>query len=276
MGRALVLGGGGIAGIAWEAGLIDGFRRAGTDLGDADLIVGTSAGAAVGAFLAHGADFAALLEDVAADPRETGAADLDPALVMAIFEALTDASANGVEGRRRAGVLALEADTSTSDERLDAVAEHLPSPEWPATPLLLTAVDVETGAFTVWRAGGAATLEQAVRSSCALPGVFHPVEIAGRRYMDGGVYSAASADLAQGHDRVVVLEPMAHLTRRDVLARELATLGSARIATVGPDAETAELFGIDLLSPKLWTTAYATGLRQAAAHAAEIADVWTA
>src|SRR5919199_1718799 len=51
--RALVLGGGGITGIAWELGLLAGLRRLGTDLGDADLIVGTSAGAYVGAVLAR-------------------------------------------------------------------------------------------------------------------------------------------------------------------------------------------------------------------------------
>ncbi len=54
--RALVLGGGGITGIAWELGLLAGLRRDGVDLGDADLIVGTSAGAFVGALVATGAD----------------------------------------------------------------------------------------------------------------------------------------------------------------------------------------------------------------------------
>ena len=51
---ALVLGGGGITGIAWEIGLLAGLAEAGTDLSGADLVVGTSAGSVVGARLATG------------------------------------------------------------------------------------------------------------------------------------------------------------------------------------------------------------------------------
>jgi len=50
--RALVLGGGGPVGRAWEIGLTHGFAGQGIDLGTADLIIGTSAGAVVGATLA--------------------------------------------------------------------------------------------------------------------------------------------------------------------------------------------------------------------------------
>src|SRR5262249_10866693 len=48
MTRGVVLGGGGIAGVAWEAGIVIGLRRAGVDLSSADVIVGTSAGSIVG------------------------------------------------------------------------------------------------------------------------------------------------------------------------------------------------------------------------------------
>ena len=57
---AVVLGPGGPAGTAWLAGLAEGLRREGVDLGAADLIVGTSAGAIVGAILASGGDLARL------------------------------------------------------------------------------------------------------------------------------------------------------------------------------------------------------------------------
>ncbi|MDB5445730.1 MAG: patatin, partial [Phenylobacterium sp.] len=52
--RALVLGGGGPVGVAWESGLIAGFAQAGVDLGRADFVLGTSAGSIVGAKLAMG------------------------------------------------------------------------------------------------------------------------------------------------------------------------------------------------------------------------------
>src|SRR5215475_2840463 len=56
MTRGVVLGGGGIAGVAWEAGIVIGLRRAGVDLSSADVIVGTSAGSIVGSHVAFGTD----------------------------------------------------------------------------------------------------------------------------------------------------------------------------------------------------------------------------
>ncbi|MEO5876319.1 MAG: patatin-like phospholipase family protein, partial [Streptosporangiaceae bacterium] len=76
MSRALVLGGGGVAGIGWEAGLVTGLRKAGVDLGEADVIIGTSAGSVVGTMIAQGADLEATIADTAA--RESAAAfDVD-------------------------------------------------------------------------------------------------------------------------------------------------------------------------------------------------------
>ena len=52
--RALVLGGGGITGIAWETGLIAGLAALDIDLAAADVIIGTSAGSVVGTDIASG------------------------------------------------------------------------------------------------------------------------------------------------------------------------------------------------------------------------------
>src|SRR5215471_14410608 len=73
MRRGVVLGGGGIAGVAWEAGIVIGLRRAGVDLSSADVIVGTSAGAIVGAHVAFGTDLQALAA-MALAPAGAGAA----------------------------------------------------------------------------------------------------------------------------------------------------------------------------------------------------------
>ena len=62
--RALVLGGGGPVGIAWESGLLAGLAKAGIDLGRSDFIVGTSAGSFVGARLAMGAEAATLADAI--------------------------------------------------------------------------------------------------------------------------------------------------------------------------------------------------------------------
>src|ERR1035441_3225273 len=53
-GRALVLGGGGVTGVAWELGILAGLAQQGVDLSQADLVVGTSAGSVVGAQLTSG------------------------------------------------------------------------------------------------------------------------------------------------------------------------------------------------------------------------------
>ena len=60
--RALVLGGGGVAGIAWELGLLSGWAGEGVDVREADLVVGTSAGSVVGAQLRLDGDLQSLFE----------------------------------------------------------------------------------------------------------------------------------------------------------------------------------------------------------------------
>jgi hypothetical protein len=59
MTRAIVLGGGGVTGIAWEIGVLSGLADGGVDL-RADAVIGTSAGAFVGAALASGTELEAL------------------------------------------------------------------------------------------------------------------------------------------------------------------------------------------------------------------------
>jgi NTE family protein len=269
MSRALVLGGGGVAGIGWEAGLVTGLRKADVDLGEADLIVGTSAGSVVGAMIAQGADLEEAIAHTASRESNT-ALEVDMDRVMQAFMLMYDTSLDPVEARIRIGALALE--VTGNGERLDEIAERLPSHDWPAKRLLVTAVDTADGSLKVWERD--APLPRAVASSCCVPCVFPPVEIDGRRYMDGGVRSISNADLAAGAEAVVIIEPLAHMTPRSVLERELATLGDARVATIGPDQASIDLFGVNVLDTGLWLPAFAAGVAQAAAVAEEIGAVW--
>jgi NTE family protein len=74
---------------------------------------------------------------------------------------------------------------------------------------VVTAVDAATGEFRTFDRDSGVPLVQAVAASCAVPGVYRPVTIDGRRYVDGGRRSAANVDLAEGFERVVVLAPIA-------------------------------------------------------------------
>lgn len=189
--RALVLSGGGALGIAWEAGLMDGFAAGGIDFSEADLILGTSAGSVVGAHVALGLDLAEALNTVAAFGALLDAEGMEFQF-QALFEAMAQAAEaeSPEEGRRLVGQLALEATTVTEDQLL-GVAPQLDGQSWP-TGYACTAVDVATGEFQVWDAGSGVPLPRAVASSCAAPVSLPPVTINGRRYMDGGLRSIST------------------------------------------------------------------------------------
>lgn len=274
--RALVLGGGGVAGVGWEAGLLDGLRAAGVDLAAADVIVGTSAGSIIGSYLASGADPAAVVERMAEADADAPRTVVDMDRVMTAMAITFDESIEPQERRAQVGRMAIEAvpdhDAAVRDS---GVRDLVPWPDWPERRLLVTAVDATDGAFTVWEAGSGVPLPDAVASSCAVPCAFPPVTINGRPYVDGGVRSGTNADLAAGAATVVVVVPLAHLVPRAfALDRELAELDGAQVVTVGPDDASVAAFGDDVLDRAVGKPAFAAGRAQAAAVAAEIAAVW--
>src|SRR4051794_3159266 len=111
MSRALVLGGGGGAGGAWELGVVAALRDEGVDLVAADLILGTSAGAAVAAQISSGTDFAELVARQLSEETAELHAELDLDVLLPIFTALTDESIEPHERRAQVGRAALDAPT---------------------------------------------------------------------------------------------------------------------------------------------------------------------
>ncbi|HET6534416.1 MAG TPA: patatin-like phospholipase family protein [Actinoplanes sp.] len=271
--RALVLGGGGITGIAWELGLIAGLRRLGVDLTGAGLIVGTSAGAYVGALIATGVDLDEAMADavrveVELSPR------IDPALIAQGFAVLSDRTLGPQQIRARIGALARRAPVGDDAAHVARFAGNLPVHNWPVEPrLIITAVDAATGAATAWDAAAGVPLPAAVAASCALPGVFPPVRVGDGRFMDGGVRSVTNADLARGADAVVILAPSAGLFRSSPRA-ELAALGVSRGLVLTPDDTARAAIGGHLLDPGRRGPALAAGRAQAGTVAAAVAEVW--
>jgi len=271
MPKALVLGGGGLTGIAWEIGVFKGLRNLGVDLGTADLIVGTSAGSVVGALIATGVD----LDDLLASemPSEELGADFDPEQMVAAISALMQAAQSMQELRARIGALALAAQTVSEDDRLAIIASRLPRHDWPERRLLITGVDTADGKFAVWDKDSGVPLLLAVAASCAVPGIWPPVTIDGRRYMDGGVRSTNNVDLAAGHDPVVILAPYT-IGLSGSLGDEIKALGDSRVLIVTPDQLALEAIGPNPLDPSRQSSALDAGLSQAASECESIREGW--
>ena len=207
-GRALVLGSGGVTGIAWETGLIAGLAERGIDLAAADVIIGTSAGSVVGTDIACGREPEALYQAQLAPPAPEPAARMGWDAIGRLLWVMST-SRDPVRARARLGHWALAAPTMPEASRRKVFQDRLPASDWPATMLKVTAVNARTGQFVVFDAAGEAGLVDAVAASCAVPGVWPPVTIGGRRFVDGGVRSAANADLAAGYERVLIVAPVA-------------------------------------------------------------------
>lgn len=270
-----MLAGGGITGIAWELGLLAGLAERGVDLTDADLVVGTSAGSVVGAQLISGVPVEDLFAEQLRDATGEIAARLTPGMLLRwlVSSALPG---NDQQARARLGRKALSAHTVPEAERRAVIESRLPAHTWPARELKVTAVDAETGEFRVFDRASGVELVDAVAASCAVPLVWPPVTIDGRRYMDGGTRSTANADLAAGFGRVVVLAPTAQALRRSGrIPTQLEALGPhAHHTVVSPSAEARKVMGRNVLDPAFRAASARAGREQAAFVRDAVAVTW--
>jgi len=272
-----VLGGGGITGIAWEWGVLAGLAKAGVSLGDADLVVGTSAGSVVGAQVANGLDPRERYEAQLVPPDGEIAAVLGKGQMLRLGLAMVGPRMPQ-RVRQRIGRVARRAPTeATEAERIAVIESRLPVRDWPSSPrLAITAVDTETGAFRVFDRDSGVPLVTAVAASCAVPGVWPPVTIDGSRYMDGGVRSVANADLAAGYERIVVVAPLPRgfgpMPGATAQVEELRR--DSAVALVTPDATALKAFGNNVLDPAARAGAARAGLTQSASLVEKVAEVW--
>jgi NTE family protein len=297
----LVLGGGGVLGEAWMMGLLAGVEDAtGFDLRDCEFFVGTSAGAIVAAHLVAGRS-----------PRRPSTVGTE--LELGHGQPARGLAVAAVAAARRAGSFALAASSAFAPLALGLAApggafvramllRGLPRPQDDLSRLRseveqsgarfdgrlrVTAVDRRSGRRVVFGSPGApaATVAAAVEASCTVPWLFVPVEIAGREYVDGGVWSPTNLDAAPaGRDtHVLCLNPTANLTAahpaltvmRNV-ARSAVSVESlvlrrrgAAVKTVAPNSECAAAMGSNLMEQEPRTRVLAAGYRQGLLVAAD-------
>lgn len=198
-----MLGGGGLVGHAWHVGALAGLADAtGWAPGPADLIVGTSAGAVVGAELRAGLHPSTLLQPgMGAAPTTTprphrGPRSIRPAAPAMALRALR---ARAPAGLAAAGML--PRGRHDPDIIRAAIARlHPTAGLWPPR-LWITAVRLADGCRVVFGRDPSlpsVDLPIAVAASCAMAGYFRPVSIAGVDHVDGGSRSATNADLVAG------------------------------------------------------------------------------
>ncbi|MGW0159207.1 patatin-like phospholipase family protein [Mycobacterium sp. NPDC003323] len=276
--RALVLAGGGVAGIAWETGVLAGIAAQAPDTADAllaaDVLVGTSAGSAVSAQIGSGTAIGDLYERQRAEHTR----EIDPGVTIdeltAVFLDALGGSGGTGDRLRRIGRVALAADTVPESVRRAVIEHRLPAFDWPDRDVRITAIDTATGELVVFTRESGVSLVDAVAASCAVPGAWPPVTIAGRRYMDGGVASSVHMPVAADCDAAVVLVPAGVDTPSpfgDGTAAEIEAFGGATFAVFADD-DALTAFGSNPLDPACRRPSASAGHAQGRAVAAALTE----
>jgi NTE family protein len=290
MTRALVLGGGGFSGIAWELGVLQALSAAGLSVIDCDLVVGTSAGAFVGSRVLAADAFDGINDSRMWTPladetalaiawgstavrairltRRPNLRWVVPALIAwrAVYAMERQAVRRGfgnfaqvrkIPGMRREGVVP----SAELLQFVGSLARFAPTPpqerwisyweaaldgagSWPARHLVIATVNTTDGTRAAWNRSDDVPIARAVAASTSIPGLSQPVTIGRSQYIDGGGHSPTNADLAAGHDHVLVVAPV----DRGQLATEAEGLRAAgsTVSIVRPSTGSTERLGVAL------------------------------
>lgn len=290
--RALVLGGAGAVGNAWEIGVIAGLFEAGLDVTGADVTIGTSAGSTAAAQITSGVSPIELLAAILINPPrpvvspDPGRAPIGPSADhMAITTAIIAAARDAGDMRRRLGAAALKADELSNgsvQSRWRAVAvARLPNENWPRQLLLIPAVDADNGEPIIFDRHSGVDLVDAVAASTSNGFGIPPYSIGGKRYINGGYRRNENADLAMGYARVLVLSPFSGRSRHPLewgmqLATQVDELraGGSKVETIFPDGSSEHMFGENAMDLSLRPAAARVGYDQGTRTAEQITKFW--
>jgi NTE family protein len=291
----LVLGGGGILGEAWMLSVLVGLVETESLVAqDCDAYIGTSAGSIVATMLSAGVDLKSRLGQLPeqpAVPTSIGAAPSSPLTralrVSASFAGVATEPLASIALRSTApgGRLLRRAALSRVPDGRLSLAElgreiDRSGASWDGR-LRISAVELESGRRVIFDGSGnpEVSVSEAVQASCAIPGVFRPVVVNGRRYVDGGAWSPTNMDTADvsGGTRVLCLNPTGSLKpsrgtpfaalgpiSRSVAAIEAAALRrrGAEVLVISPDAESIAAIGPNLMDAAPRPHVVAAGLAQ--------------
>jgi len=275
--RALILAGGGLAGIAWETGILQGIAdespATAEKLLNSDVLVGTSAGSTVAAQISGPLPLEQLYERQIAEASH----ELDPGvdiddIVELFMTAMSRPSATAREKLQRIGAVAASTPTVPEPVRRRVIEQRLPSHDWPDRDLRVTAIDIGTGELVVFDSSSGVALVDAVAASCAVPGTWPPVTIGERRYMDGGVSSTVHTAVASDCATAVLLVPSGESAPSvfgEGAAAEIAAFG-ARTFAVFADEASLRAFGPNPLDPRCRVPSALAGRKQGRRVAAAV------
>lgn len=272
-----MLGGGGVAGIAWQTGLLAGIAERGVDLSAADAIIGTSAGAFVGSYLAGGTivtRFAAQLEGAG----DEVAAQWSAEWLTEIEAAVTAGDGDPAMFCRELGLLAQRRSVVSTETRMQVVQSRVDLQDWPERSLAVVAIDATTGEPHLVDRTAGIPIVQALAASGAVPGVWPPVTAGGRRWIDGGCVSPNNARYAAGCEVAVVIAPATQglLPGAGCLDDEVAALRHAgtRVAVVRPDERATAAIGDNPFDSSVRRAAALTGHEQGMEVGDMLKPVW--
>lgn len=273
-----MLAGGGLAGIAWETGILRGIADESPEtvrtLLDTDVLMGTSAGSAVAAQLGSGLPLDALYErQIAGESKEINpGVDIDD-ITGLFLTAIADSAASKALKLQRIGEVARSTATVSEAVRRQVIAHRLPSHDWPDRELRITAIDIGSGELVAFDRTSGVELVDAVAASCAVPGAWPPVTIGERRYMDGGVGSTMNLALAADCDVAVVLVPAGRSAPSPFGGDPGAEVDAfdGRALGVFADDESLSAFGANPLDPACRAPSARAGRSQGRRVAADVA-----
>jgi NTE family protein len=277
--HAVVLGGGGLAGIAWELGVLRGVTDVYPDLlamlTSADRIIGTSAGAVVAAQITSGIDLDTLYAAQLQPTTSEIDIDFDPDEQRAQLAATTAGATTLEHAGQRLGAFALTTQRVNEALRRAAIAARLPVHTWPRANMMVTAVDAHTGRLQVFTKHSGVELVDAVAASCAVPGIWPATTIGNRRYIDGAARSTTNADLAAECDRVLIIAPAPDASASPFDVPDgFDRVNAANVLILRPDTSSVAAFGPNPLSPATRAPSARAGRSQGREHAAGIAALW--